>query len=157
MGWSGWRWYMEGLHGGGDSTASTRRQGAQDARGDDTSSVSPRRGAGHHGKGWVAGGAASLPPGPSPPCLPTPLWALICLYDPSSLHTCCCLPALPALHGFLEEHPLHWAWPALRLHLGLGLVPGLPTAHQRALQRATEGTFRREGRREVIFSKSPNE
>ena len=129
--------------GGGDSTASARRQGTQDSRGDETASVSLQRGAGHHGKGWVAGGAASLPPDPSPPCLPTPPQALICLYDPPSLHTCCCLPALPALHGFLEEHPLHWACPALRLHLGLGLVPDLPMVHQRALQRATEGTFGR--------------
>ena len=55
---------MEGLGGGGDSTASTRRQGTQDTRGDETASVSPQRGAGHHGQGWVAGGAASLPTWP---------------------------------------------------------------------------------------------
>lgn len=30
---------------------------------------------------------------------------------PTSIHTCCCFPALAALQGFLEPGRLHWAQP----------------------------------------------
>lgn len=68
---------------------------------------------------------------------PAPPWAVICLYSPPPLHTCCCLPALPALQGFLEEHPLRRGQPELRFHPSRGRAWSPDGA------RATEVTFRR--------------
>lgn len=80
---------------------------------------------------------STLPPPPRPESILCPFsWALICLYDPPPLHTCCCLSAPPALQGFPGEASLLGHCQNLRLHVSLGRVPRPPEG-----ARATEVTI----------------